>query len=185
MSRLYGVVSHAKICKLFKKYKKKSFCECCLVNKKKTCLIDKIKQKKKYPNKQQELIKTLLKDFNSEMFQFLENNHLSVHAIEKKIFCDGLTGRVDCIFRENINKKKLFIIDWKFCNNIPTSLHLDYELQLNLYMYIMKRMKIFSNYDFEMYCFIFSSHDNNKIRIFKCKVLPEGFIQNLISIISF
>lgn len=170
MSRLYGITSHAALCKLLKKYRKNSFCECCRRRR--------IRKRKNNNN-------DVLKKFNHEMFSFLQNHHLSVYAIEKRIQCDGLSGRVDCLFLDNICKNKLYIVDWKFSSYIPVNLQMDHVIQLNLYMYIMKRMKEFMVYTFEMYCIIFSSVDQDKIRIFKSIVLPEKFMENLITRMSF
>lgn len=99
MSRLYGVQLHANICKQLKKYNKQPFCLCCSSSSRNPKTIV-----HKHSNNAQ-----LHKDFHAEMVQFLQNKHLSVFALEKTISIEGLTGRVDCILRENLFKKKLYI----------------------------------------------------------------------------
>lgn len=202
MSRLYGVKSHAALCKLLKKYKKNPFCACCF-NKKstkrryqqhhneKTTKIEAAARKPiarrstKHEIKYALNLSSMNEDFNSSLVSFLQQNHLSVYAVEKKIKFENLSGRVDCIFIENVNRRKLFIIDFKFMNSMPRELHMQYIIQLNLYRYIMKRMSEYMMFDFEMYCLIFSSYNKNHINIIKCIQLPEDFVESLISRLSF
>lgn len=169
MSRLYGVVSHAAMCKLLKKYKKKSFCECCVCDSFDTCNFDRALQ--------------VEKDFNIEMVQFLQRHHLSVFLMEKKIAIPGLNGRIDCVFIENLFKKTLYIVDWKFTKNIPEELSVQNRIQLSMYAYIMKRMEDFSIYDFKTYCFFFSPQ--NYTKIIHCELLGDDFLESLITRMHF
>lgn len=167
MSRLYGVTLHAAMHRVLRTYKQLPFCDCC---------------RRSYNKKTKSILDRMHTDFNIEMVQFLQKHHLSVVAMEKKIQIDGLLGRVDCIFKENVYNKKLYIIDWKFTKHLPAELCQEYRIQLNLYLYIMQRMQLFNAFDqFEMYCFIFSSHDLNQLKIFKCEAMSQDFIENLIS----
>lgn len=169
MSRLYGVVSHAAMCKILKKYKNTSFCECCNCDLNNSIQFDKLTEMKK--------------DFHIEMVQFLQNNHLSVFVMEKKIYIPGLNGRIDCVFIENVHRKKLYIIDWKFTKNIPNELTVQHRIQLSLYAYIMKRMESFCMYEYETYCFFFSP--DNQIKILNCKILEDDFVESLITRMCF
>lgn len=179
MSRLYGVLSHAVICKILKKHKN-PFCDCCGKSNNNN-VNSNVHVTCRYTDKST----MTLQEFNREIVQFLKDHHLSVYAVEKRIQIDGLSGRVDCIFRENLYKKTLYIIDWKFSKYIPYTLQMEYVIQLNLYMYIMKRIDVFSTYNFQLYCIIFSTTGNNKIKIFKSMVLSEEFLKSLISVMNY
>lgn len=178
MSQLYGVVSHATIGKILNAYDGKPFCNCCTVMTPK-CLNKKTLRRNRSKKDNSQM--TTIQDFNIEMFHFLQRNHLSVHAIEKTIQHNGIIGRVDGIFQDNMNRNRLFIIDWKFSKFIPTYIKMDHVIQLNLYMYIMKKMKTYATYNFDLYCIMFSSQNNKYMKIFKCNHLPEKFIENLIT----
>lgn len=123
--------------------------------------------------------------FNKTLVNFLRDHHLSVYAVEKNIRIDNLGGRVDCIFLENRHHKTLYIVDWKFFRHVPNTLSMEYIIQLNLYMYMMKRLQEFSHFNFKLYCIIFSALDPNKIKVFDAMILPEEFLQTLTSIASF
>lgn len=190
MSQIYGIISHAKMCKLLKQYKKQPFCNCCSTRKQQ----QQYKRRQREPTKEnknncrrrlqkQEQLKRMNTDFNDVLVQFLQKHHLCVYAIEKKVQIDGLRGRVDCIFLESVHKKTLYIIDWKFTKHLPAELNIQYKIQLNLYRYIMQRMEIYAIYDdILMYCIFV---DNNRVKILKCDILHEDFIENLISLTNF
>lgn len=167
MSRLYGVNSHAAICKRLKKYKKCPFCDCCVYTKKNTT------------RRTVKMAAELTQDFDRKMVQFLQKHHLSVFIIEKKIAIQGLNGRVDCVFIENIHKKTLYIVDWKFTRYVPHDVYIQHRIQLSLYAYIMKRMDAFSTYNFKTFCFFFAP--GNKIKILHCEILGDDFLESLIS----
>lgn len=187
MSRLYGVNSHAEICRILKTYNTRPFCECC---RNKQQLHDdatpensrKKKRKRRTVKKSTIDATKTMENFSEIILEFLQSHHLSVHAVEKRIAYNGITGRVDCIFQDNMNPKKLFIVDWKFSNYIPLHIQMDYMIQLNIYMYILKRTRMYASYTFELYCFIVPSSSNSKqTKIFKCNHLPDTFIENLIT----
>lgn len=168
MSLLNGVKSHAKLRQQLKTFNKVPFCECCCHRK--VCKCTSITNKKRHT----------IQDLHVDIMEFMKMHHLSVYGIEKKISCMGLNGRVDGIFKANQTKNKLYLIEWKFCRYIPERLDITYIIQLNLYMYIMKQIKKYKKFHFDMYCFIFSTTQNN-IKIFKCINLPDEFIKNFIT----
>lgn len=189
MSQLYGIVSHSALCRLLRTHMSNPFCSCCATTPP-ICTENREKKKQRgRTRKSAAVVETkktpwlkakTLSEFNAELVQFLQNNHLSVYAIEKTVKIGGLCGRVDGIFRDNVNKRTLYVVDWKFSKNVPPSLPMEYVMQLNLYRYIMKRMTQYAKYDLQLYCFIFSAH-NNSMRVFKSLILPDEFIWNFIS----
>ncbi|WBR61441.1 exonuclease [Drosophila suzukii associated hytrosavirus 1] len=176
MSQLYGVVAHAALCRLLRTYKSKPFCSCCTAPTDVYPESKSRKRRRRVPPPSQ-----TLEEFNADMLQFLQNHHLSVLDIEKSVQINGLRGRVDGIFIDSLNKRKLFIIDWKFSKYMYNNLLMEYVIQLNLYMYIMKRMSQYANFDYELYCFVISSSNNQKLKIFKVDILPEEFMANFIT----
>lgn len=169
MSRLYGVTSHAILCRLLKAYKKRPFCRCC-------------RRRRYRPSNQDNVELDVEAQLNTTLFTFLQENHLSVLDVEKKLNSEGLCGRVDCIFLQNTNDKKtIYIVDWKFTRNLSRTLAIDHVIQLNLYRYIMQRMPKYNNYDMQLYCIRFSSSQSGCLEISKSKLLPDTFIRNLIT----
>ncbi len=168
MSRIYGVVSHATLRKQLKQFRRMAFCTCC----------------RSRPRTEHNYDYTCL---NDDLVKFLSDNHLGVMAMEQPVAIDGVTGRVDCIFLRKSDKRTLFIVDWKFLSNIPADLPMDYVVQLNLYMYMMKRMKRFEKFDMTMWCLCFSSRPTNKstFKAFSVQPLPENFIRTLITKTNF
>lgn len=178
MSTLYGIISHAALSKLLRRHQHKSFCECCadVVGNDDDDAVIAVDDKQK---------NNLNSGLNKNLVEFLREHHLSVFAVEKHLRVDNLGGRVDCIFLENRHRKTLYIVDWKFFRHIPSTLPMEYVIQLNLYMYMMKRLNEFSNFNFKLYCVIFSALDSNKLKVFKTMILPDDFLKTLTSIMSF
>lgn len=178
MSCLNGIISHAAICGLLKTFNTHPFCNCHVMA---TPNIQKRKTRDRRRKHAVKIAKNLMSHtINQEMLKFLKDNHLFVYAVEKRIEYDNIVGRIDCIFKSHLDKTQLYIIDWKFSRNIPNFIQMDYIIQLNIYMYIMKRINLYSKCTFKLYCFIFST-SGKRLKIFECNHLPEPFIDNLIT----
>lgn len=168
MSRLYGITEHAVLRKQLKQYRQIPFCSCC-----------------RRRRQQQALSKQTTTDdtsIHSGLLQFLRQHHLSVLALEQRLAIDYVHGRVDGILKCNNSEDRntIFIVDWKFTRrHIPQILPIEYVLQLNLYMYMMKQMPQYSHYKMKMFCMIFSA--SNKFQPFPVIVLPDDYIKSLIT----
>lgn len=172
MSLLYGLQSHKELGKLLQAHDSEPFCKCC--------------SRKNNNDANDVLVKQGIQKFSRPLYKFLQTHHLSVHAIEHTVKTQQLSGRIDCIFLENVYKKTMYIVDWKFSKRIPQKISNDYKIQLNLYMHILTCIHEQQNqqYDYKLYCIVFSSPPHNKMKVFNVEKLPKDFIANTISILS-
>lgn len=189
MSRLYGVVSHAALRKTLKLYRNEPFCSCCTAKQTNTDDVgvhaDGKTLKRRRRQRRKKKKREPPPDLHTGLLAFLQQNHLAVFAIEEYIETVDVTGRIDCIFLRQTDKKTLFVVDWKFTKSIPDNLYMDYVLQLNLYRYMMKRLAKYAGYEIELYCLMFSYYEPEKLKIFKAEHLPDDFIASLITMSYF
>lgn len=172
-------MSHAAIRKLLQKHRRIPFCSCC-------CRRRRDKQINKNQHSNNGDYDGNVTTLHSGLVQFLANHHLSVLRLEKQLKIDGVVhGRVDGIFRSNIgDKNTIYIVDWKFLSNIPQILTFDYILQLNLYLYIMKRLPKFCHYNMRMYCLVFST-STTEFKEYIVPAIPEDYIKSLLTIMFY
>lgn len=183
MSQLYGIISHAALCSLLKTYNKTPFCDCALTpstQQTKTTKKEKKHRRTRRKHAAQIAQNIMSQRLHDDLLAFMKFHHMFVHAVEKRVACEGLCGRVDCILQSHIDRKKMFIIDWKFTKCEQQLIHMDYVVQLNIYMYIMRRMAAYKNCTFTLYCFIFTEASRH-VNIFRCQHLSDAFIQSLIT----
>lgn len=173
MSQLYGVRAHASISQQLMKYKRRPLCCCCCHRKRKCkCPPD---------NTEERLNKQIMLnyDFQEKMVEFIQQRHLSVFAIEHRVKINGICGRIDAIFRANYQRKKLYIVDWKFLRYMPEQIDITYIIQLNLYRYMLQQMAKYQNYELEIFCFCFTRYQT--LKIFECTKLSKEFIESFIT----
>lgn len=119
-------------------------------------------------------------ELSSIFLQFAQDHHLQLYFVEKKFTFERLTARIDAAFI-NSDDEHIYIIDWKFPIRGDV-LRFDSVLQLNLYMYILKKSEPkYQNKKFKLYCIHNAlMEEEQKTEIFSCPILDQQFINNFV-----